>query len=96
MRFVSADSETPFLWNGHVSLPSVEVVLDIDTDNLTCLPDTQQVDEIMKMITSLVSYNKRIPFSNFFLTLLSFNSMLSLEEAKAHLLKLTLLLMGSS
>ena len=68
MRFVSADSETPFLWNGHVSLPSVEVVLNIDTDNLTCLPDTQQVDEILKIITSLVSYNKRIPFFNFYLS----------------------------
>ena len=94
MRFVSADSETPFLWNGHVSLPSVEVVLNIDTDNLTCLPDTQQVDEIMKMITSLVSYNKHCPFS-YFLPLLSFNSMLSLEEVKGLLLKLTLLLMDS-
>ena len=54
LRLVSADY-VPFLWNGYSSLPSVEVELNIDTDNLTCLPDTQQVDETMKTITSLVS-----------------------------------------
>ena len=54
MRLVSADN-VPFLWNGYHSLPSAEVELNINTDNLTCLPDTLQVDETMKTITSLVS-----------------------------------------
>ena len=54
MRLVTADN-VPFLWNGYHALPSAEVELNIDTGNLTCLPDTQQVDETMKTITSLVS-----------------------------------------
>ena len=55
MSLVSAD-DVPFLWNGHLSLPAIKMDLNIDTDNLTCLPDSQQIDEIMKAITSLVSY----------------------------------------
>ena len=55
MRLVSADN-VPFLWNGYHSLPAIKMDLNIDTYNLTCLPDTQQIDEIMKTITSLVSY----------------------------------------
>ena len=47
---------SPFLWNGNSDLPSIEVILNIDTDILTCLPDFQQVDTTMKIITSLVSY----------------------------------------
>ena len=39
MRLVASDG-VPFLWNGYQSLPSAEVVLNIDPSNLTCLPDT--------------------------------------------------------
>ena len=54
MRLVASDG-VPFLWNGYQSLPSAEVVLNIDPSNLTCLPDTIQLDETMQTVTSLVS-----------------------------------------
>ena len=96
MRLVTADN-VPFLWNGYHALPSAEVELNIDTGNLTCLPDTQQVDETMKTITSLVSC---MLISDGILTIVSycsFNSILSHQpmEEGAHFLKLILLLMDS-
>ena len=96
MRLVTADN-VPFLWNGYHALPSAEVELNIDTGNLTCLPDTQQVDETMKTITSLVScmliLMVFLPLSPIAASILY--SVINQWRRGHHFLKLILLLMDS-
>ena len=45
----------PFLWNGYNQLPSIHLYLSIPITNLTCLPYTDQLDGVIKILTSLVS-----------------------------------------
>ena len=45
----------PFLWNGYNQLPSIHLYLSIPITNLTCLPYTDQLDGVIKRLTSLVS-----------------------------------------
>ena len=45
----------PFLWNGHNQLPSTNLHLFIPTSSLSCIPCNNQLDGVMKMLTSLVS-----------------------------------------
>ena len=45
----------PFLWNGYNQLPSIHLYLSIPITNLTCLPYTDQLDRVIKRLTSLVS-----------------------------------------
>ena len=44
----------PFLWNGYNQLPSIHLYLSIPITNLTCLPYTDQLDGVIKRLTSLV------------------------------------------
>ena len=54
MRLHAYVSDTPFLWNGHNQLPSINLHLSVSTDNLMCIPSDSQVDGVMKSLTSLV------------------------------------------
>ena len=45
----------PFLWNGYSQLPSVHLYLSIPITDLTCRPCTDQLDGLIKRLTSLVS-----------------------------------------
>ena len=55
MRLVT--DRRPFLWNGYNYLPSTSIHLSIPVEDLLCLPDTNQLDGVIKTITSLVSYH---------------------------------------
>ena len=45
----------PFVWNGYNQLPSIHLYLSIPITDLTCLPYTDQLDGVIKRLTSLVS-----------------------------------------
>lgn len=50
-----ANNNHPLLWDGYNQLPSIHLHLSIPITSLTCVPYTNQLDGVIKRLTSLVS-----------------------------------------
>ena len=50
-------NDTSFLWNGQNELPSINLHLFISINDLMCIPSDNQLDGVMKSLTSLVKSN---------------------------------------